>query len=87
MLLLLTSGTNEQPTSSPDGSLTSEDMGPEQQFSNRLRLQLHPRRKTNEARPKPKNINKEFLDVTFESPLMPGFVSGDKGSRVGLQKP
>lgn len=78
-------GTNEQRTS-PNGSLTSENMGPEEQFSNRIILQFHPRRKTNEAVPKSKNINKEFLDVTSESPLMHGFVNRDTGSSVELQE-
>lgn len=37
---------------------------------------FHLRRKTNKAVSKPKNINKEFLDVKLKSPLMHEFLIG-----------
>lgn len=38
--------------------------------------EFHLRRKTNKAVSKPKNINKEFLNVKLKSPLMHGFLIG-----------
>ena len=56
-LLLLINATNEQRIL-PNGTLTFENMVPEEHFSSTAILPFHPRRKANKAASKSKTINR-----------------------------